>query len=218
MAEREEHLPNEAVARKQLEFFQRNKAGCAFAALAAKNPEQYGWCRYVLTPNPVVINALTQASINQPGVNMVSLIIPDVASEAELMRLILLLGACEAYLIEQNTLCDGALCIGIRVRAYGALSWVSGFGPFDFLPETRRTPFTELTFRTKPRPEYDAHIKAPVPGTLHVADLDFGCLPEKTFRKLGEASFIRTEQLLGHKPDLRSAAKTTFVIATKAVP
>ena len=42
--------------------------------------------------------------------------------------------------------------------------------------------------------------------------MDMKGMSENRFKSLWYGSFDRTEHLLGHKPDLRSAAKTTFAI------
>jgi hypothetical protein len=58
-------------------------------------------------------------------------------------------------------------------------------------------------------------MKEAPPDTLHVADMDLLGISENKFKALWYGSFDRTEAVLGHKPDLRSAAKTTFVVPTR---
>lgn len=72
--------------------------------------------------------------------------------------------------------------------------------------------FTELTFRTKARPQYKKVMKEAPPGVLHLADMDMKGMGENKFKSLWFGSFDNTEKILGHKPDLRSAAKTTFAV------
>jgi len=42
--------------------------------------------------------------------------------------------------------------------------------------------------------------------------MDMKGMGENKFKSLWFGSFDNTEKLLGHKPDLRSAAKTTFAV------
>ena len=89
---------------------------------------------------------------------------------------------------------------------------MTGFGGFDFLPETRQAVFTEIVFRSKPRPDYDWVMKEAPPGIIHLADMDMKGMRENQFKALWYGSFDKTENILGHKPDLRSAARTTFLM------
>jgi hypothetical protein len=49
-------------------------------------------------------------------------------------------------------------------------------------------------------------------GVIHLADMDMKGMNENKFKSLWYGSFDRTEEIIGHKPDLRSAAKTTFAL------
>ena len=102
------------------------------------------------------------------------------------------------------------ICVGLRVVSGSERSWVTGFGNFDFLPKTRQAPFTEIIFRSKPRPDYDSVMKEAPAGVLHLADMDMKGMRENKFKALWFGSFDKTEAVLGHKPDILSAAKTTF--------
>lgn len=49
---------------------------------------------------------------------------------------------------------------------------MTGFCDLPFLPATRRAPFTELTMRVKPRPNYEFQFKEAPPNVIHLADMD----------------------------------------------
>ena len=49
-------------------------------------------------------------------------------------------------------------------------------------------------------------------NVLHLADMDMKGMGENKFKALWYGSLDNTEKVLGHKPDLRSAAKTTFAV------
>jgi hypothetical protein len=106
-----------------------------------------------------------------------------------------------------------SICVGYRVNLGDNLtSWVTGFGGFDFLPKTRQSVFTEITFRSKPRPNYTKVMKDSPENVVHLADMEMHGMGENKFKSLWYGSLDNTEKVLGHKPDLRSAAKTSFSV------
>jgi len=204
-------LDNLAILEMQRSFFSRNRAGCAFAAYAAKRPSKYGWRSVVLVPTVDKIAHELAGAIADPGVQALSLIFPDIQSTSDLIELV---GTCleTGLFLDEATDTESARLVRLRAKVCSDLSWVTGFGPFEFLPKTRQAPFVELSIRVKPRPNYDWHFKPPVDGIIHLADLDMKGLSEKNLWKLWGASFETTKKILGHPPDEESAAKTTFAI------
>jgi hypothetical protein len=55
-------------------------------------------------------------------------------------------------------------------------------------------------------------MKAAPEGVIHLADMEMKGMGEKQFKALWFGSFSKVQGILGQKPDLRSAAKTTFAI------
>lgn len=49
-------------------------------------------------------------------------------------------------------------------------------------------------------------------GVIHLADMDMKGMSENKFKALWYGSLDRAEEVIGHRPDLRSAAKTTFAV------
>ena len=202
------------VIAAQLDFYRRNMAGCSFAAFAAVDPRKYGWSQKVITQNSASIDAAVEESIASAETTMVSLIFADICTFERLISLVNTLQTCSYIFLEQNVVFDGFHCLGFRVKVGSVISWISGFGPFDLFPATRRSKFTEIAFRVKPRPQYTRVMKPAPDNVIHLADLDTLGMTEATFKEKWYGSLERTAQLLGHKPDLKSAAKTTFSIPT----
>ena len=200
-----------------MEFYQEGRAGCIFAAVAAENPDKYGWVQKIVEVDSNVIEHEIQDAINANSVTTLSLIFPSVTTAGDLVSLVNELKLCPSVILEENCEFEGFRCLGFRVRVGDSLSWVSGFGNFKFLPETRRTPYAEITFRVKPRPDYEWVMKKSPENVIHLADLDMLGLSRQHFEKFWERSLENTANILGHEPDNKSAAKTTFAIPEELI-
>lgn len=203
---------DQVILKRQLQFYVQGKVGCAFAALAATDPERYGWYHHEVSPSSENIDRTIEAAICDPDTSTCSLLFPEVDSTTKLLALTRDLQRCRTVFLDQETVYEKARCLGFRVRVEGLISWASGFGPFEFFPATRQTPIAELVFRAKPRPNYAWVFKPAPEGVIHLADMDMLGLAEATLRTLWGVSFEKTAAILGHPPDPRSAAKTTFSI------
>ena len=201
-------MDNDTILSQQSDFFRRNRSGCAFAAYAAADVLRFGWVSQVIAPKTEDITRAVHEATENPVVQILSLIFPDVVELEDLWILIQACRRSEAFSDESIPI-DNRELVRLRARIGSDVSWVTGFGPFDFLPITRRA-HTELTIRTKPRPQYDWHFKPPLDGIIHLADMSMRGMSDRNLRKLWGASFVTTEKLLGHPPDQESAAKTTF--------
>jgi hypothetical protein len=202
------------IGETQFDFFRKNKSGCLFAAIAAKNPSRYGWSQKIISLKAEVIDASIEQAHNNKT-TMLSLVFPTVNSTGDLLRLIEVLCSTRRIMLEQNVEFDVSRCLSFRANIEELSSWITGFGPFKFLPTTRQSPYTEIALRVKPRPLFPWVMKESPPGVIHLADLDMLGMADAMFRSVWRATIERTTRLLGHKADLRSAAKTTFAIPTE---
>lgn len=203
---------NHSVIKTQLEFYKRGGAGCLFAAHAAHNPSKYGWRLSVGEASADKIEAIVQEAVTLPLVSTQSIIFPSVIHSKELSVLLSVLREVPTFFLEQEEEYEKMMCLGFRAHIGDKVSWVTGLGGFTFLPKTRRAVFTEIVFRCKPRPDYEWVMKEAPENVLHLADMDMQGIGENKFKALWYGSLDKTEKMLGHKPDLRSAAKTTFAV------
>lgn len=203
---------SQSIIKTQLEFYKRGGAGCLFAAHAAHNPSKYEWRLSVCEVNPEKIEGIVQEAITFPAVSTQSIIFPSVIHSKELSVLLSVLQEVASFFLEQEVEYEKMMCLGFRARINDKVSWVTGLGGFSFLPKTRQAVFTEIVFRCKPRPEYEWVMKEAPENVLHLADMDMKGISENKFKALWYGSLDNTEKVLGHKPDLRSAAKTTFAV------
>ncbi|NCN42364.1 hypothetical protein GW916_14080 [bacterium] len=196
----------------QLDFFLKGRAGCAFVALAAKNPQKYGWTIVPTNISSEAIDHEIEKGINDEATSTLSLVFPSVTSELDFRILLSALLSCKNIYLGQDEMFNGARCLGFRVAVGELSSWASGFANFHFMPLSRRAPCVEIAFRVKPRPNYREVLKEAPKGTIHLADMDMLGMASASFKFLWKKSHEKTMALLGHAPDLRSAAKTTFAI------
>jgi hypothetical protein len=200
------------VVERQLRFFVEKRAGCLFAAVAARDPRKYGWVHRLTAVDSAAIDTTLDEAIQNPETTTLSLLFPAVSDVHRLLELVACLERCKGIVLEQTEDYEGSTCLGFRALVGLVRSYVTGFGNFDFLPATRRAPFVELTTRVKPRPNYEYVFKPAPEGVIHLADLDMKGIPFESLQALWEGSFTQTKQMLGDVPDLRSAARTTFSI------
>lgn len=205
-------MREKAIIEVQLEFYRKGGAGCLFAAHAAVDPVKFEWRLSVSDLDEHSVENIIQEAITTPAISMQSIIFPSVLTDKDLKKLLLLMKNAPSFILGQEQELNGLVCLGYRIRVGDKVSWVTGFGSFDFLPKTRQAIFTEIVFRSKPRPDYTTVMKDAPADVLHLADLNIGPMRKTKFEALWYGSFDKTEQLLGHKPDLASAAKTTYAV------
>lgn len=202
------------LIKKQIEFFSKNKTGCGFAAKAASNPKLYRWHHCISSSNIEDILYQIESAEKDPNISTLSILLPEVQTVEDLCEMI------SAWRTRKNTRIEytpfqGYLCIGLRVSIGNEIAWVSGFGPFDFLPKTRQAPCVQLSLRVKPRPGYEnvmEVMKKYTGKSIHLADMDMRGMADHIFKKIWKATHITVSKILGAKPNLLSAAKTTFTI------
>ena len=212
-------MQKESIINTQLDFYKQAHAGCLFAAHAARNPHEFGWN---LSVNEDVsaknVENVFRSAISSESISTQSIILPSVQTQSDMKELLFVLCKIPLMVLEQKEVFKSSLCLGYRLRFCEISSWISGFGNFDFLPKTRRARFTEITARVKPRPHYDWTMEEYPEGVVHLADMDMRGMSENQFKSLWYGSFYQTERVLGCKPDLRSAAKTTFAVPVGLFP
>lgn len=201
-----------AVIETQLDFYRKGKAGCLFVAHAAANPAKFEWRLSVCKVHKGHIEKLIRSAIELPEVSTQSMIFPSIVTDDDLKELLSVLQETPLVVLEQEEKFEGAICLGYRAKVNHLKSWMTGFGNFDFFPKTRQSVFTEIMFRSKARPPYEKVMKKTPKGIIHLADMDMKGMSDNKFKSLWYGSFDNTENILGHKPNLKSAAKTTFAV------
>lgn len=199
--------------------------GCVFALLAARKAETVGWQDFVITKNidslenDNTISLLTgkiEEAIANPNCEILSLLFSRIVTTEELVRLICQLLRIELIHLTEEKEVDDLVTLAIRIpiNEEGVLSWLMAFGPFDYFPQTRQSPITEIAIRVKPKPKIQFHRLTPDREAAHLADLPLD-YSNKMMEKTWDNTLKRTRIILGREPDEISAAKTTFSLPKK---
>lgn len=193
------------VTQQQRGWHRQGGNGCVFARLAARRGENAGWHAHI-AQDP---QAQLAAALRDPSCEVLSLLFPLVTTPEALIDL------CRQFTVERAE-CHGELTtVSLRARVDGdIMAWIMGFGPFDFLPATRRAPVTELVLRTKTKPGWLYAKHSHDRDVAHVADIPLQ-LPEACWDPLWDATHAATRKRLQKEPDVFSAARTTFTVPTR---
>lgn len=200
---------------------------CEFARLIAKDPQSHGVDVTVVSGVVDAQSAGTAASatakiieraITKQGCEAVSVLIPGVLDVATLVALCHSLGAqpgwrCRPQLnpsdCAQRIYVELKVEVGTDNRGKTVLAEVLGFGPFEFLPLTRRAPITAVVLRAKP--ENAGQPKNPFKEPrAHLADLRIN-MDSRTFRRTWKASESARQRVL-EGDDSAARARVTFAI------
>lgn len=140
------------IIETQLDFYRKGGAGCLFAAHAAKDPTAFEWRLSICDVDIDQVSSLVRSAITSVDISTQSILFPSVIKEVDFKNLLIFLKNSTVFFLEQDDEFQESVCLGFRLPVGKEKSYVTGFGGFNFLPKTRRSVFTEITFRTKPRP------------------------------------------------------------------
>ncbi|MFD9545550.1 hypothetical protein [Streptomyces sp. NPDC060022] len=201
----------------QLDWHLRGQNGCQFARLAASNAELLGWDLFVVadhldTRGTQQIDVKIRACISDPRVQLVSLIWPYLQEPLSAVRVVRGLVAGSEFWLERDELVDRLRYLALRYPITKQVqAWAMAFGPFGFLPNTRRAPFFEIIIRVKEKEETIFHRLNQDRESAHLADV-----PLKMSDLLREhrwnGTMRRTRMILSREPDDISAAKSTITL------
>lgn len=218
-------IASRVYAIAQRDWHVRGQSGCMFARLAAHSAETLRWVYAVTTrtsaPASLCSNAARRldAAIVDPTCQLFSFLFPAITAPGQAVNVVYALTRYSPFWLEMNQIDRGELRLHVRypVSSTGVQAWVMAFGPWDFLPNTRRAPFFELAVRVKVKPDQIYHRLNQDRGIAHLADAPLS-MPAKHQEDRWRSTLRRTRMILGGEPDSRSAAKSTLTIPACLIP
>lgn len=208
----------ELVAVTQAHWHCSGANACTFAAYLSERRPEYGWETYVVMDAAdnrglvSTISSLTQQRLPVPEVEVISVILPELTEEAELVALLTRLsGFADWDVKEIGSEDDPDLGDLVRLGLRAAVEFdhwaeVLGFGQFAAQPATRLAPFTELAIRAKP-PERPRRTQR-----AYMADINIDGLDQVEFGTWWHDTKEERRRRLSTSQDLRGKAKATFSV------
>jgi hypothetical protein len=206
-----------------LNWIETGQVGCLFASTLSRKPRENRWLPIVQIGSldegdllGEVLSARLDAAAEQ-GHEAAVVILPDIASERQIVTLVNLLCADRSGRwyrtddsIDQG---DGSLrLIGLRwiLPSGASVNHVLGFAPIETMAATRRGPFTAMFFRIldkkrTPEKQEDGRVQ------VHLADLDSMFYPQAKHDKVSELT--KKYRALHVEPTLSSGAKAKVTFA-----
>jgi hypothetical protein len=175
-----------------LQWIAAGNTGCTFATLFAKNPKKIGWV--FISPRNYRLESFKEDS------NIISITFPLVMT-AKFVKQWALMN--DFYLEDTSDKTEG-----LRIKCKKGIAWVQYFGP-DSHVKTRQSPYPMLMYCNKLGKAH--YIKVGFKGILHLAHAWIEGLKEKAWDTMWDRSYKQTEKILGHKPTIAEASKTTFL-------
>lgn len=222
----QEHAATSRVyAIAQRDWHVRGQTGCMFARLAARSAEKLRW-DYAVTSHSSASADLCSSAAHQldamiadPECQVLSLLFPAITKPAQALDTIYALTRYSPFWLEANRVEGGHLNLHVRypVGDAGVQAWVMAFGPFGFLPNTRRAPSFELAVRVKPKPDQIFYRLNQDRDLAHLADAPLP-MTAKHQEDRWQSTLKRTRMILGGEPDYISAAKSTLAIPVRLLP
>lgn len=177
-----------------LEWIKSGKTGCTFASLFSKNPEMVGWKFYDY--NAWKIRNLFQIE---------DALIVSICFPADWKKEDVRLWALKLNFYIENT-SEGTE--GLRIKCEEGIAWVQYFGP-DSHVITRQSPKPMLLYCNKLNKSH--YVKVGFKGILHLAHAWYEKISERVYDLLWDRSYKQTCKILGKKPTIKEAAKTTWI-------
>jgi hypothetical protein len=219
---RAQGLPNGIIATDaQRDWQSRGQNGCNFARIAARRALEVGWhSEYVAgTDDLERVDDVMKASEGNEHRAIVSLVFEPMPP-SDLIDTMTSLTEVSDFYLERDVLIDNdtrrQLFLRYPLNLGRIAAWSMCFAPYDFMPNTRRSPYIEIATRVKEKPDGLHPMLNDNPAEAHLADLILDKDPKHTAHRIA-TTVNRTKTILGGKPNHITAAKSTIVVPHEAL-
>jgi len=203
------------AAAAQAHWHSLGSNGCTFASFLSERRLEYGWETHVVHGSSEPRELATAAAEifaerrEEPEVEVVSVLLPEVDDEALLAALLARLSGLWDWDVRvqgEETDADLGSIVRLGVRAaveFEHWSEVLGFGCFAAQVNTRAAPFTEMAIRAKPPKRHRVNQRA------YMADIDTGFERDQVREWWRQTEEDRLRRLAPSQ-NLRGKAKVSF--------
>lgn len=219
---RDDGLPNGTISTAaQRDWHTRGQNGCNFARIAARRAMEVGWhSEYIASVDDIDrVDDVMKSAEDNPESEIVSVVFEPMSPTDLADTLVTLTEVSDFYLEKDELIDDGTrrqMFLRYPLKLGRIAAWSMCFAPYDFMPNTRRSPFIEIATRVKEKPENLHPMLNGNPAEAHLADLVLDRDPKHTAHRIA-TTVSRTETILGGKPSHITAAKSTIVFPVQAL-
>jgi hypothetical protein len=208
----------ELVGAAQRDWHLRGQTGCLFAQVAALAPADAHWDALVVGADPADLGPAGYGEIGEfaaqattdADTELASVVFPAARTGLEAVDILVGLARETAFFLERDDITEHDRRLFLRYPVGADVqAWVMAFGPFEFMPNTRRSPYFELVLRVKPKPSEIFHRLNPDRAVAHLADAPLTMTPDR-WEHRWQGSRRRTRMVLGGEPTELTAAKMTM--------
>lgn len=204
---------------RMFRWLHTDQVGCHFAMALTIKKQQDRW-RVISgdppkTPQDVEVIHETLVEASGDNVDAVILIFPAVELLEDLVKLINFLGGHDSWDCTEDKQPDcsaaGRARLGLGMRwqmPCGTISFALGFGPFGFLPPTRRSPYTAITL---PVCQKGVHRKGDE-SERHLCDMANDLWDTSKFDSMMSSTSELKATLIGANDEQAAKAKVTFAL------
>ncbi|WKZ27738.1 MAG: hypothetical protein QY330_04270 [Candidatus Dojkabacteria bacterium] len=217
---------NDYVADVQRHWHTKGQNGCVFAQRQAIIGD--GWNTHVVSdPLETILGEdilgdiplVVANAINDPSIEVVSLLFPQVRTSAELVVFLKALRSTKPFTVGREDRFDDYTALGLRFPISDEVTaWIVGFAPFPYLPITRQAPSLELAVRVKVKPEDMFYKLNHDQSVAHPADIPLQ-MDDEVAERLYTITVEKTAELLGghdaRKNNPHAKAKYTISVPTE---
>ena len=202
------------VTEAQKNWHTRGQNGCNFARIAARKAIELGWRSHYIDQNIDEVGDIMRTAEADDSCEIMSLVFSHRNAE-DLVDTITTLTEESDFYLEKDELIDSEtkrqLYLRYPLQLGRIAAWSMCFAPYDFMPNTRRSPFIEIATRMKEKPSGLHEMLNQKEGEAHLADLIIDKNPKHTGHRIA-STIKRTVAILGEKPNHITAAKSTITV------
>lgn len=207
-----------------LNWLRHSASGCRFATQLAVKRDAARWLTAAFPsrrPDQEFRRDVAAVVQDWPDIELVLMAFPWVSTTNDLVFLINQMALCDGWWWEEPPAVDqhDDVLVGLRwdLPSEKSTSWALGFAPFDFMPFTRRAPWTAIVLRPRDAPPENRPTEGLAP--VHLAQVPHFFGERGRFEgEIWNSTKELRRALLGGELEAAAKARVTFNLPSKYRP